>query len=335
MGWRGTYRAYRSAVNSIERSARRRQKELDLQQKQANKMQEIERAQYEVSVYENKIDLLLTLHKDCSEVWNWKQINSSEPPEIPIRSNHNEKKARYELKSYKPGFMDKLLDKVDQKVDGLKDAVRDAIKIDENKFKKDMHDYEEQLNEWKSMVDLSSRIMNCDPKAYIEAIQQINPFYEIKEIGAKLSVKNITRNFIEIDFYPDDETVIPSETKSLLKSGKLSIKETPISKLNQMYQDYICSALLRIARELFALLPVEMVFITAIKNILNSQTGYMEEKPVLSAAIPRKTMDTINFDLIDPSDSMGNFIHHMKFNKLNGFMAVERIVPEKMLSDVS
>ena len=335
MSWRSSYRAYRSIASSIERSARRRQRELELQQKQANKMQEIERAQFEVSVYENKIDLLLTLHKDCGEIWDWKQINSSEPPDKPIRSNQNEKKARYELRSYKPGFMDKLLDRVDQKIDDLKDAVREAIKTDENIFRKNMLEYESQLNQWKSMVDLSSRIMNCDPKAYFEASKQIKPFSEIQEIGAKLRVKNITRNSIEIDFYPDDETVIPSKTKTLLKSGKLSIKETPKSKLNQMYQDYICSALLRIARELFAILPFEMVFVTAIKNILNSQTGYMEEKPVLSAAIPRKTMDTINFNLIDPSDSMGNFMHNMKFNRVNGFSAVEKITTREIQEGIS
>ncbi len=38
-------------------------------------MQEIERASYEVEVYENYIARVTTLQKDCSSVYNWEKIS--------------------------------------------------------------------------------------------------------------------------------------------------------------------------------------------------------------------------------------------------------------------
>jgi hypothetical protein len=104
------------------------------------------------------------------------------------------------------------------------------------------------------------------------------------------------------------------------------------SNFYELYQDYVCGAVLRVARELFALLPIEMVLVTATGTLLNTQTGHMEEQPILSVAMPRKTLEKLNLDMIDPSDSMSNFIHRMKFMKTKGFAKVERISPEELQS---
>ena len=96
-------------------------------------------------------------------------------------------------------------------------------------------------------------------------------------------------------------------------------------KFNELYQDYICSCVLRVARELFALLPIENVFVTAIGELLNKQSGHIEEQPILSVNIPKNSLDKLNLGLIDPSDSMRNFVHNMDFKKTTGFNAVTRL----------
>lgn len=68
-----------------------------------------------------------------------------------------------------------------------------------------------------------------------------------------------------------------------------------------------------------------MTFVTAVSELLNPKTGHIEEQPILSVAIPRSTLDRLNFEMIDPSDSMENFVHNMNFSKTKGFSAVERI----------
>ena len=116
--------------------------------------------------------------------------------------------------------------------------------------------------------------------------------------------------------------VIPAEIKSLLKSGKLSTKAMPVGRFNELHQDYVCSCALRVGRELLAILPDDLVIVTALDNVLNSSTGHMEEQPILSVAFSRLTVDGLNLETIDPSDAMRNFVHNMSFKKGAGFSAV-------------
>ena len=73
------------------------------------------------------------------------------------------------------------------------------------------------------------------------------------------------------------------------------------------------------------MLPARMVIVSAMGNLLNTRTGHMEEQPILSVAIPRETLDQLNLETIDPSDAMGNFVHHADFKRTSGFRAVEKI----------
>ncbi len=75
----------------------------------------------------------------------------------------------------------------------------------------------------------------------------------------------------------------------------------PQSKFNELYQDHVCSCVLRVARELFAILLIKTIIVNGIKNLLNTKTGYKEDQPIISAAIPRETLNQINFEAIDPS----------------------------------
>jgi hypothetical protein len=124
--------------------------------------------------------------------------------------------------------------------------------------------------------------------------------------------------------------VIPTETKTLLQTGKVSVKRMPQTKYLELYQDYICGCVLRIANETFALLPFKTVIVTAVSDILNTNTGHLEAMPVLSAVIPRATLARLNLQAIDPSDSMRNFVHQMDFKKTRGFMVIERIEPSAL-----
>jgi hypothetical protein len=130
----------------------------------------------------------------------------------------------------------------------------------------------------------------------------------------------------------NSKEVIPSDVKRLSKSGRLSVKRMSKSRFYELYQDYVCGCVLRIARELFALLPIEMVIVNAVVNALETRSGYLEkqpsyvgEQPILSVAIPRKMLEELNFEALDPSDSMSNFAHRMAFKKTQGFGTVEAL----------
>jgi len=75
---------------------------------------------------------------------------------------------------------------------------------------------------------------------------------------------------------------------------------------------------------MFSLLPLDYVIIHANDDILNTATGYMEKKTLLSVKIDRATLDKLNLELIDCSDAMQNFEHNMKFLKTKGLQPVEK-----------
>ncbi len=309
MGWKGTLRSIRAAQRRAEREAQRRRRELERQRKQLEKMRELERAAYEVQVYENHIELLLSVHKGYSDAWDWEEIRSSDLP-----SNTHQELAQAELDEFQPGFFDKLLGRAESRREELARAVEEAKQADEK-------EYQEALQ----ACELANGILAGSAEAYLDAIRQTEPFSDINELGSSIGLRVENSSLIEATLHVNSEQVIPSEVKSLLKSGKLSVKQMPKSRFYELYQDHVCGCVLRVARELFALLPIEMVIVNAVGNLLNTQTGYMEERPILSVAIPRKTLEGLNFETLDPSDSMNNFIHRMAFKKMKGFSAVETL----------
>lgn len=321
----------RGVLRSMEVEARRAQRESLRQQKTYNKMLELESDTQEVELYENNIAVLQSMHQDCTEKVNWNKIKILEPPNVPKKNNEYERQAQNKLKNYKPTLTQKLLGKVDKIKNSLKEEIRIAIKKDEEKYLADLKNYEEEKKEWEDDISIASKILEGDLHGYERALDKLNPFSEISGLGTSLSYSFPNKEIMVVDLNVHSEEIIPSEVKTLLKSGKLSIKSMPISRFNEIYQDHVCSSVLRIAREAFAILPLKKVIVTAFSNLLNTQTGYKEDTPIISVFVTIETFNNLNFDKIDPSDSMKNFVHNMDFKKTQGFNGVAKIDVEKYM----
>lgn len=327
MGWKGTLRSLAAAQRRAEREAKRRQRELERQRKHVEKMEELEQAAYEVQIHENYADRLQSVHKECSEVWDWEEIGCCDPPDEPTRSRRHEEAARARLDDFKPGLLDKMLSRTESKREELATAIEEARRADEQEYQEALERCNQECAEWEIACELASGILAGSAHACLDAIKHADPFSEITELGSSIEFDAESSSLIEATLHINSEEVVPSEEKRLLKSGKLSVKQIPKTRFYALYQDYVCSCVLRVARELFALLPTEMVLVHAMGTLLNTKTGYMEEAPILSVAIPRETLEMLNLDMLDPSDSMGNFVHGMAFKKTKGFGAVERLSP--------
>ena len=325
MGWRGALRSLAAEQRRIEREALRRQRELERQRKQYEKMQELEQAAYKVEVFENYIDVLMSIHKDCGKTWHWDIIVNRKPPEKPIEKTIHENVAKSKLSSFVPSFTDKLLKRIETKHNELIKALDDAKLQDKREFLQSLNEYNQQYAEWQVTQELAKRILSGEIEAFTEAIEQVDPFSEISEIGSSIEFHIEDNRLIEATIFVNSDEIIPKETKSLLKSGKLSVKKMTKTRYYELYQDYICGCAIRVARELLALLPIEMTIITTVGELLNTKTGHLEKCPILSVAIPRETLNRLNISAIDQSDAMENFVHNMKFIKTKGFRPVKRI----------
>lgn len=326
MGLKGTIRSLEAASRRAERESRRRQRELEQQQKQLERMTELERAQHAADVFENRISVITSVHVECGNRMDWQQLASMPAPGEPQLLSEYEDGARASAEQYTPSLADKLRRQVERKRAELSAGIERAKERDKAVHADRMREYRQELHNWETNQRIAEGVIEGQADAYQEAIRQLSPLEELGELGSSLTHKIDTgAALIDVTFTVTGESVIPRQTKSILKTGKLSVKDMPKAQFWSLYQDYVCGAALRVARELFALLPLEMVIVTALDSVLNTQTGYMEEQPILSVAIPRATIEILNFDLLDPSDSMENFVHNMKFYKTKGFAPVEKL----------
>jgi hypothetical protein len=108
MGWKKTARSFgipttargvlrsmtsTSSSSSWERAERRRQHELERRRKETEKMQELERARFEVEVYENYISVIRSIHKECKRTWDWPRVKDTPAPEAPQLQHTSESEA--------------------------------------------------------------------------------------------------------------------------------------------------------------------------------------------------------------------------------------------------
>lgn len=115
MGWKGALRSIEAAARRAERDARRQHNKLLRQQKQFNKMLLREQAVLEAQLFENQIELLRSMHKECGPVWDWETIKASLSPAAPTRTHERENAAKAALDKFQPSFWDKLFRRVDSK----------------------------------------------------------------------------------------------------------------------------------------------------------------------------------------------------------------------------
>ena len=185
--------------------------------------------------------------------------------------------------------------------------------------------YLQEIKEYKEMIDIATGVKSKDKQSFIYALHFFDPFKDLKNYGSDVSY-TADSDKINVDLYVHSEDVIPHTTKRILRKG-LEVKEEwiPATRFNEIYQDYVCSSILRISKEVFALLPLEKVLINAQGSLLNTATGIQENKTIVSVLIERNKLDMLNFDLLDPSDSMSNFACNMSFKKTEGFYPVNSL----------
>lgn len=325
MGWKGTLRSVRASIRAAEREAKRRQRELERQQREHQKMLELEQAAYEVEVFENYLERLVSLHVECSDPIDWRTIASAPRPKEPLPITDHQAEAEQQLSDYAPGFLDKIFQRVERKQARLAEEVEEAKARDRRQTEIALEEHEEALVEWADSREFAERILAGDRQAFMEALDELAAFDELRDIGSTVGFELADGKPMEAVLHVHGEQVVPREQKSLLKSGKLSVKQMPKGKFYELYQDAVCSAVLRVASEVLAILPIEMVVVTAVDELLDTRTGHLAEQPILSVAIPRETLQKMNLQRIDPSDAMENFVHNMDLKKTKGFQPIEKV----------
>ena len=317
---KGFIRSYGAAVRRAEREQQRIAREAAKRYKKQLKLEEIENASEAVRSYNEYVDILQSLHKNCTSKVDWDEILNTPEPEEPINDYANYNKANYALESYKPSKLKSIFVNTDRKIEDLRTKLEEAKNLDLDIYEKKLREYQEERLNWLEIKGIARGVTGFKTDFYLEAVRYFNPFSDIGELGTRVSI-DIIDNLVDIKLFVNGVDIIPNYSLNQTSTGKLSKKKLPKSKFNELYQDHVCSALIRVAREIFAYLPIEKSRISILTPLLNKSTGHLEEEVIISAIIISDTLMALNLDQIDPSDSMVNFIHNMKFSKTTGFKA--------------
>lgn len=289
------------------------------------KLEAKEQAAAAVHEHEDYVARLASIHRTCSPATDWQARAASRPPRKPNLSAENESKARLQLERYKPSLLSRLFGQVEKQKDKLAKLIEKGKIADERSFAEQSTKYQQDLTDHQDETAFAERILKKEREAMLEAVKLFEPLSSIGLLGEHLEIRLPAPNVVAVDLNVHGEEVVPKDRAKLLASGKASVKPMPKVEYYRLYQDHVCSAGLRVARELLALVPVDEVIVTAVDNLVDPATGHLKQTAILSFRAPRATMVQLNFDAIDPSDSMRNFLHRMDFSATNGFRPIESI----------
>lgn len=309
-----SYTSTSSSGRSYKSAAQQNRQHLIRQQKELAKQEELQIAKHEVAVYENKIDLIRSIHKECDDTFDWYDISRSTHPYHRHEQGYNEIEAFKKLVSFKPSMMQKILKTAEKEELKLKEEVLKAKDIDQKEFE-----------ELQRTISIANKVLQRDVDTYFQVIDELSPLDDLLEFGSGFEFFIEDPTILELEFNVHSKNIVPSQIKSLTKTGKLSVKEMPKSTYFDIQQDYVCSCAIRIARDMFAILPFQTVLVHAMEEHLDTSKGHLNNVPILSVKFERDKLNYLNFDAIDCSDSMGNFVHNMKFKKTQGFSPVNKL----------
>ncbi|HRI11513.1 MAG TPA: tellurite resistance TerB C-terminal domain-containing protein [Verrucomicrobiota bacterium] len=275
----------------------------------------------------SQIEVLTSIHKECGPFGDWEALSATPPPLAPIQEHRRAGDVISRRDGYSPGFLDKLLGKASKQMEAFALELLVATRADEQEFTEKCAAYESALSNWRDQTQLAQEVLSGSSEAYSRVLAELAPFSEMSDLGSLLTFQVRGASVIEVSVSVNADRVIPHEMKSLTATGRLSSKAMPKARFNEIYADYVAGCLLRVAREAFALLPLDVVLATAWADVFDSRTGHTENHAILSAAITRSTVKRLNFERLDPSDAIENFLHRGDFIASRKSGAFAPIVP--------
>lgn len=268
-----------------------------------------------VQEYNQMIAVIRGLHKYADEEIDWNIVHNSPEPFNINAIGPRARIAKEKLNNYEPSVSEKIFRfQLDKKLNELKAEV-----------KRSMQEDEEIYNGWRNLVDLAGNIIRGNIDSYFEVINEMKPLDDLLEFGIDFEFGANSSDTIHVEFVIDSKTVVPYFSLSLTEHGKLTKKNLTKTLYYELIQAYVSSSAIRIARDMFALLPVEKTIVHIVDNRLNTQNGNIEKITVLSVEFDRKKLNSLNFDLINPAEALNNFRYNMNFSKTWGLEAVDRI----------
>jgi deoxyadenosine/deoxycytidine kinase len=317
------------AARSARRSVRRQRAyqklmiKAEIREEKLKKAQEVlDEANGLFKDYNSQIRFLTNLHLDPVEETDWSKVRDMPAPIIPQKESLFERIAKDKFDNYRPNLFIVLFRRVEKVKSKLKAKIEVAEMQDEEKYNRLISEYEAKYNNWKSNVSLAEKILSKNKKAYESVIQQKLQSLSNKGIPVVLKIAESDSALSKFVIKINSKKNIPEESVSLLKSGKASIKPIPSLKYNSIHKDHMLSLVFRVAKEVFCLLPIDMLHLVVKEYVSTSSSGADKFVPVFEIVFSRSEFTKLDMETVIISDEINNFRHCIKFKKSAGFTTI-------------
>ncbi|MBR1482128.1 MAG: DUF4236 domain-containing protein [Ruminococcus sp.] len=243
-----------------------------------------------------------------------KQSSRNRNDQTPASSEHSQPDASYvppvtEACAYNSGNQDVNIHKTTAKqvdVNTLKSIHKtadDTIDWTEILVSPSAPDNSYNQQMWSYYYSVAPDVLRGDIDTYLKLIYEVNPLDDLLDYGTNFEFGTDDSDVIEVEFTVNSEVL--SQAQHIMRKADY----------NDLLQDFICSLSIRIARDMFALLPINH---TIVHTVMNNQT-------ILSVDFDKCSLSKVKFGFIDPSDTVLKYKHNMIFNSDDGFSEVCRI----------
>lgn len=322
MGWRGVVRSFGAAMRAADREAQRRQK-AELKEAIAQD------SAAAVEAWESFLDRLVSVHTNLAKAIDWRSMASASPPVEPSLDDKHERSARFELEAFHPQWSDVFRGGSKKIRRTLERAVATAPEADLAEFREAKAAYVDAVKEWEGDRALARQLLDGDVAATLSVLEEMQRAMQGDGFVGKHIDYHVETNYLLATPQVHGIEIVPAFRRKQLASGRLSETRMPIGEQNELYQDYVASVALKVAGDVFQILPVETVYVTCEAEMVNQQTGHKESTPILSVHFVRKTFEGLQLSNVDPSDAMRNFRHAMVFKRNQGFSKIEPLRPAR------
>lgn len=162
-------------------------------------------------------------------------------------------------------------------------------------------DDEDTSDEWRYYKQRAEKVLNGDIDTYFELISELNPLDDLLEYGSEFECGTDDPRMLSVHFKVNSGHI-------LRDAQTLGHRE-----YNLLLQDYVCGCAIRVARDMFALLPLRHIIVDAEDH----------NTDILSVDFDRTSFLSLDFDSLDASDTVASFSHRMSFTEEHGFQKIE------------
>ena len=143
--------------------------------------------------------------------------------------------------------------------------------------------YNQQM--WDYYYSVAPDVLSGDIDTYLQLIYEVNPLDDLLEYGTNFEFGTDDSNVMEVEYTVNTDVL--SRARQTL--GR--------QEYNDLLQDFVCSLSIRIARDMFALLPINHAIIHTV----------MDNQTIMTVDFDRQNLSKVKFGFIDPSDTVKKF----------------------------